>query len=231
MMRIVAIETTDQTGSVAIAEDGNVLLELELDRRLRGAQSLAPTLQDVLKRGGWQPNDVQLVAVTVGPGSFTGLRVGVTTAKVFAYTVGAEVLGVNTLEAIAAAAPREIAALWTAIDAQRGEVVVRSFVRNAADGWLRPVGQQELLPIDVWLSRLVPGDRVAGPILAKLADRLPRGVAALPPAAWAPRAGQVARLAARDYAAGRRDDLWGLVPAYARCSAAEEKWLQKSGHD
>ena len=191
-------------------------------------QSLAPAVQSVLQQGGWQPKDVQLVGVTVGPGSFTGLRVGVATAKVFAYAVGANVLGVDTLEAIAAAAPPEIAALWTVMDAQRGDVVVRSFVRDCADGWLKPAGQQELLPIDAWIGRLVPGDRVAGPILGKIADRLPEGVLPLNPPAWAPRAGQVARLAARDYAKGRRDDLWNLVPAYVRRSAAEEKWKAKN---
>jgi tRNA threonylcarbamoyladenosine biosynthesis protein TsaB len=230
-MRILAIETTDQTGSVAIAEDGNILLELELDRRLRSAQSLAPAMQSVLQQAGWQPKDVQLVGVTIGPGSFTGLRIGVATAKVFAYAVGANVLGVDTLEAIAAAAPPQIAALWTVMDAQRGDVVVRSFIRDVADGWLKPAGQQELLPITDWIGRLAPGDRVAGPVLSKIADRLPEGVLTLDRRAWVPRAGQVARLAARDHAAGRRDDLWKLVPAYVRRSAAEEKWLQKSAHD
>jgi tRNA A37 threonylcarbamoyladenosine modification protein TsaB len=145
--------------------------------------------------------------------------------------VGANVLGVNTLETIAAASPAEVATLWTVMDAQRGDVVVRSFVRDSADGWLKPPGQQELLPIEVWFGRLAPGDRVAGPILSKLADRLPTGVLPLDPHHWPPRAGQVARLAARDHAAGRRDDFWKLVPAYVRHSAAEERWLQKSAHD
>jgi tRNA threonylcarbamoyl adenosine modification protein YeaZ len=101
-MRILALETTDKTGSVAAMADGNLLAELTLEPTQRSAQSLAPALQQLLQQVGWQPADVQLVAVSIGPGSFTGLRVGVTAAKVFAYAVGAEVLGISTLEAIAA---------------------------------------------------------------------------------------------------------------------------------
>jgi tRNA threonylcarbamoyladenosine biosynthesis protein TsaB len=226
-MRILALETTDKTGSVAVAEGGNVLLELELGRHQRSAQSLAPGIDAALKQAGWKPADVQLTAVTVGPGSFTGLRVGVTTAKVFAYAVGAEVLGIDTLETIAAAAPDDVTALQVVMDAQRGDVVARSFCRGDISRRLEPVAPQELLPIDLWLQRLVAGSVVSGPGLSRLLDRLPTGVVPLQPHQWAPRASQVARLAAQHYAAGRRDDLWRLAPIYVRRAAAEERWEAK----
>ncbi len=70
---------------------------------------------------------MKLVAVAVGPGSFTGLRVGVTTVKLFAYAVGAEVLGINTLEVIAAQAPDEIGDVWAVLDALRGEIIAAYF--------------------------------------------------------------------------------------------------------
>jgi len=221
-MRILAIETTDKTGTVAAASDGNLLCELELDRRQRSAQSLAPGLHQLLRAVGWQPGDVQLAAVAIGPGSFTGLRIGVTTAKVFAYAIGAEILGVDTLETIAAAAPDDVLAVDTALDAQRGEVAARRFVRGT-DGWFAAAGPQEILPIEAWLGRLVAEIPVSGPVLAKLAGRLPAGIVTLDPALWSPRAAQVARLAWHHHASGRRDDLWRLAPNYARRSAAEEK--------
>ena len=65
---------------------------------------------------------------------------------------------------------------------------------------------------------------VSGPILGKLADRLPAGVVAVDSSRWPPRAATVARLAARYSALGRHDDLWALVPVYSRRAAAEEKW-------
>ncbi len=104
-MRILALETTDKIGSVAAIHDDNMLVELNLEPARRSAQSLLPAMHDLLQRVGWRPEDVQLVAVSIGPGSFTGLRVGVTAAKVFAYCVRAEVMAVSTLEAIAAGVP------------------------------------------------------------------------------------------------------------------------------
>ena len=134
-MKILALETTDAVGSVAAMSDGNLLLELELNQQQRTAQSLPPGMKTLLERVGWKPADVQLVALTIGPGSFTGLRIGVTMAKTFAYSVGAEILGVNTLDTIAEAAPADVSALTAVIDAQRGDIVSRSFKRDP-EGWL-----------------------------------------------------------------------------------------------
>ncbi len=221
-MKILALETTEKIGTVAALCDGKVLAELELSKQQRTTQSLAPSLQALLKEVGWRPDEVELVAVTVGPGSFTGLRVGVTTAKVFAYAAGAEVLGVDTLETIAAGAPDDIESISVAVDAQRGEVVAGSF-RRGPDGRFRPTAKSELIDADVWLGGLPPGSVVAGPVLRKLSDRVPDQVTVLAPQFCSPRASNVGRLAGRDYTAGRRDDIWGLVPRYSRRSAAEEK--------
>ena len=221
-MRILALETTEKIGSVAAVCDGNLLSELELSRRQRSAQSLAPALQTLLQQVGWRPVDVDLVAVTSGPGSFTGLRVGVTTAKVFAFAAEAEVLGVDTLETVAAAAPKEVLALSAAIDAQRGEIVVRSFAQDT-EGWFRPTGPMELVAVDQWLGDLAAGATITGPVLRRLVGRVPDHVTVPDPKYWLPKAANVARLAERDYAAGRRDDLWSLAPHYSRRSAAEEK--------
>jgi tRNA threonylcarbamoyladenosine biosynthesis protein TsaB len=246
-VKILALETTDLTGSVAASDGPNVLLELELNPQKRSAQSLAPAIQSLFQQVGWQPADVNLVAVTVGPGSFTGLRVGVTTAKTLAYAVGAEILGMDTLETIAAniechagtssssanyheiATKKDFSRLEVVLDAQRGEIVAGSYSRSD-DGWFHPTGPQRLLPIDSWLAELRPGIAVAGPILKKLQSSIPPGIMVLEEHFWHPRAAQVARLAARDYAAGRRDDLWKLLPRYSRRSAAEEK-LEKAELD
>ena len=225
-VKILAIETTEAIASVAVADDDNVLLELHLDTHKRSAQSLAPGLKRVLEQVGWRPADVQLVAVTIGPGSFTGLRVGLTTAKIFAYAVGAEVLGVDTLDVIAAGSPSEVTDLAVAVDAQRGDVVARTYHR-ASDGRFEPLGPAELLPMDAWLAGLAAGMAVSGPVLAKWTEDLPPGVVPVERRFWPPTAGNVARLASRLYAAGHRDDLWKLAPHYSRPSGAEEKWAQR----
>ncbi len=223
MFCILALETSELTGSVAAAADGKLLAELQLDSQQRSAKSLAPAIRSLLDQVGWQPRQIHLLAVTVGPGSFTGLRVGVVTAKMFAYAAGAEVLGISTLEAIAAAAPDRIPAVSVAVDAQRGDVVAQRFRRKSA-GWLEPENELALVPMEQWLATLPPGFAVSGPVLKKWTNPLPAGVAMLDRAFWRPMAGNVARLAYRDYQAGRRDDLWNLLPVYSRPSAAEEKW-------
>ncbi len=177
-VRILALETTETIGSVAAASDDKLLAELQLNPQQRSAASLAPALQDLLKMVGWRPGDVQLVAVTIGPGSFTGLRVGVTTAKTFAYAVGAEVLGVDTLQAIANGLPGETPGtvpIFGTEGLKNGTVPLiathacrspwtpsgetwspSAFARDAA-GWFQPAGPQELLAIDAWLAGLTPG--------------------------------------------------------------------------
>lgn len=225
-MRILALETTEAIGSVAAMADGKLLLQLDLDRSLRSAQSLAPAIKELLEGVGWRPAEVQLVAATTGPGSFTGLRVGVATAKTFAYAVGAEVLGIDTLATIAGGIPAEALAgspaVACAVDAQRGEVVANTFHRNAA-GEFAAEGPNRLIDADGWLASLPRGMAVAGPVLGKLAARLPEGLVAVDAAYWRPTAATVARLAHRDYQSGRRQDLWTLLPVYSRQSAAEEK--------
>jgi tRNA threonylcarbamoyladenosine biosynthesis protein TsaB len=227
-LNLLALETTATAGTVAALADDHLLGSLELNPNQRSAQSLAPALADLLRQVGWRPRDVDLVAVAAGPGSFTGLRVGVTTAKAFAYAAGAGVLGVDTLDVVAAAAPEPIEHLWAVIDAQRGDLVAAEF-RRAANRWMSAVGPAQLVPATSWLAALPSGSRVTGPGLSRLAERLPPGVEPLEPSLWQPTAEMVARVAIHDYRAGRRDDLWSLVPRYSRRSAAEEKWEQAAG--
>jgi len=226
-VKILALETTEKIATVAAAENDRLLLHQAADSSLRSAQSLAPTIQHLLHDVGWRAEEVELVAVTVGPGSFTGLRVGVTTAKVFAYAAGAQVLGVETLAAIAAGAPSDIVRLWTAVDAQRGQWLVRPFVRDGET--LQPAGTADLVDAETWLNGLPAGEVLAGPVLRKTQCRLPIHVRTLAPEYWTPSAKHVAWLAWRDYAAGRRDDLWALAPRYSRPSAAEEKLQTRTG--
>lgn len=205
------------------AFDGErVLAAHELTSKQRSAQSLAPALRDLLAEQTWQPRDVQLVAVTVGPGSFTGLRIGVTTAKTFAYAVGAELVAVDTLEAIATQAPGEWSCLKVVLDAGRGQIFTAEFSRDASEE-LTTVAPSAIVEIADWLAGLRPGDLVTGPMVDKLAEELPPSVTIVDPSHRAPTATAVAQLAWRKYLAGQRDDPIQLVPLYLRLSAAEEK--------
>ncbi|MBA4017460.1 MAG: tRNA (adenosine(37)-N6)-threonylcarbamoyltransferase complex dimerization subunit type 1 TsaB [Pirellula sp.] len=225
-MRILALETSGLGGSVALFDDATATLNsVELKPGQRSAQALAPAIQNALTATSWLPTDVESIAVTVGPGSFTGLRIGVTTAKTLAYALDAALIGVNSLDVLACAVPTGSARLWAVLDAHRGQLFAASY-RTDSDGcWQREDATTEcsLPTVDDWLAQLQPGEIVTGPILARLKARLPTGVIAAPEVLWQPQAAYVANVGARLFAQGHRDDLWNLVPYYGRLSAAEEK--------
>lgn len=247
-MLILAFDTSGFAGSVAVLDEARVLAEARLDPARRSARTLAPAIAELLASQGIKPEQIRLVATTVGPGSFTGLRVGVTTAKAFAYAVGAEVMGVSTLEAIANGVPaewlgdkpREIQAV---IDAQRKELFVGKFRAEAGGDRGQGTGDkgQELprmtrtdadgiVPAEEWLAGLRAGMIVSGSGLARVQSQLPEGVVAVPAEQREVKASVVGRLAWRDYETGRRDDLWKLAPVYLRPSYAEEK-VKKNSKD
>ncbi len=222
-MRILAIETSGRDASLAVLEGGDgeaarLVKQAIVAGQERTAQVLAPRLRDLLAGVDWPIASIRLVIAAVGPGSFTGLRIGVTTAKTLAYAIGAEVIGVNTLAAIAEQAPPTAASLWVVMDAQRQELFAAEFDRHR-----KPIGDTRILSQAEWLSALAPGDRVTGPGLKRMRPLLPTGIDVVDESQWPPMAAAVGQLGWRDYCAGRRDDLWKLVPLYYRPSAAEEK--------
>jgi tRNA threonylcarbamoyladenosine biosynthesis protein TsaB len=224
--RILAIESSGRHASVALLcgnpDKADLVGQTLLSSDERTAQMLAPTIQNLLKAADWPPKSIELVAVAVGPGSFTGLRIGVTTAKAFAYAIGADVIGVNTLEAIALHASPSASPLWTILDAQRQELfAAKLFVNEYHD--IRVERETCIIPQDQWLTALQSDDRVIGPALKRLASRLPAGVEALPEKSWQPMATSVGQVAWKNYQAGHRDNVWKLSPNYYRPSAAEEK--------
>jgi tRNA threonylcarbamoyladenosine biosynthesis protein TsaB len=226
-MRIVALETSGRHGSLAAlttsaAADLTLLRQIDLAGDQRTAQVLAPHFRQMLAEIEWSPQSIDLVAVANGPGSFTGLRLGVTTAKVFAYAVDAQIVAVNTLAAIASKSLQSPTPVWAIMDAQRQELFAAKFSASES-GQLHCVIQTQIMSQEAWLTALRPGDHVTGPALRRIAERLPVGVINAPEDVWQPTAAAVGRVAWQAYHAGQRDDVWKLTPAYYRLSAAEEK--------
>jgi tRNA threonylcarbamoyladenosine biosynthesis protein TsaB len=230
-MNLLALETTERIGGIALMQGGEVRAAESLPPHQRSAQSLAPAVGQLLTQCSCPPDQLDVIAVTIGPGSFTGLRVGVATAKALAYATGADVLGVDTLEVIAAGQDTVAAAkgerFWVAVDAQRGDAVVRPFQIAAAGetlgGWPRPLADAQMVPLAGWMADLPAGSVVTGPVFLKRRVTVPSHVTLMPEPTRRATATALARLAHRDYTAGRRDDPWTLAPVYARPSAAEEK--------
>jgi tRNA threonylcarbamoyladenosine biosynthesis protein TsaB len=225
-LRVLALETSGRVGSIALLEAGDgsapVLRDLGLPAAERSARSLLPSIDSLLREFAWRPADLELIATTTGPGSFTGLRIGVVAAKTLAYVTGAKLVGVHTLAAIAVGAGVDAPRLWTVLDSQRQELFVASFDPR------RSISEQEtpateILSVDAWLARLTPGDAVAGPPLAKCRERIPAGIAIVDEAQWSPAAGFTGQLAVELLRRGTSIDPLALVPNYYRKSAAEDK--------
>lgn len=225
-MRTLAIETSGATGSVAVVDGDRLIAETALPGQRRSTQTLAPAMRALLEQAAWKPRDVELLAVSIGPGSFTGLRLGVATVKLFAYATGAAVRGVDTLRAIAEQVDGATS-VEVVLDAGRGELLSGHF-RFATGGSPLPVGETRLIAVADWLRQEHAGVTLAGSGLNLVVDRLPLGTQIAPRELWTPRAATIARLAQEDVKLGRVDNAWSLVPVYYRRSAAEEVWEAKS---
>ena len=124
-MRVLALDTTTRAGSVALAEDGRVIFERLGDAARSQAERLPVELLDALRAVGWSTADIDLYAVAAGPGSFTGLRIGIATIQGLALVHGKPVAPISALEALAEAAAIDAspgARLGVWMDAHRREV-------------------------------------------------------------------------------------------------------------
>ena len=225
---LLAIETSTPRASVALATmpPGPQIAIANQPPEETTACWLAPAAKQLLADRGATPADVGLVAVSCGPGSFTGLRLGVITGKTLAYALGAELIAVDTLEVLASQLPDSIDTAEVVIDAQRRQVYTARLQRDADRTWRRS-GELAIVDDDAWLAALPAGATVTGPALSRLAKRLPDQVSAADRESWLPAAEAVARLAWQRYKQGQRDDFWQLVPRYVRRSAAEDKWDER----
>lgn len=219
-MRVLALETSGMAGSVA-ALDELQSVEVELDPARRTAQTLAPAIESILQRVGWEPASVDLIAVTQGPGSFTGLRIGATTAKTLAYATGASVLGVNTLEVIAAQSSASDRRLWVIMNAERDQLFAAAYEWQTGR-WTETV-PTHIIDQLAWLNGLSAKDCVIGPGLKNLLGKIPPGTEIVAESNWLPRAVTVGREGLRLFVSGQRSDWWSLLPNYYRESAAIEK--------
>lgn len=227
-MRTLSIDTSLAAGSVAAcSDDATAVRPLPLPGE--HARLLATALREAAAELGWEIGAADVVAVVRGPGSFTGLRVGVAAAKGIAWTSGARLVGVSGFAAIAWKTARAIeragGPLEIAYDAGRGDVYAATATPcgDAPGGW--SVEPARLVPAESWIATIPHGAVVAGPALAALAERLTTrpDIMVAPSSCWTPDAAAAAAIARAEAAAGRFDDPAALVPDYLRPSYAEDR--------
>lgn len=126
IVRLLAIETSGRTFSVALSENGKLVSEIYLDEGRVHSEKLVPSIKKLLAGARWRFNSLDKIAVSTGPGSFTGIRVGLTCARLLAQALKRPVVGINTLELLESAVPEGDYTAVAAIDAGRGEVFVNA---------------------------------------------------------------------------------------------------------
>ena len=223
-MKILALETTEKFGSAALLNDNHILAEIVLPKDRRSSQTLHPAIHTLFETTQTVPKEVAAVAVVAGPGSFTGLRVGVTAAKVFAYTTGAKMIALNTFQTVVSAVPFRSGVVSVGVDAQRGDVVA-AVLRQTQQGRIEPVREPELMPIADWWKHTDQYDDVlfTGPALERWSEKAPPHIVLAPESDWFPKASSAGKLAADRISSESFDDMWTLLPIYSRLSAAEER--------
>lgn len=219
--RLLLLETSGRTGWVALAEDEALLATRLLDESRNQARDLAPAVADLLAAAGWKPRDISAVVVSRGPGSYTGLRIGIMSAKTFAYAAGCALLALDTFAVIAAQAPAGADPLDVIADAQQQKVYLQRFERGA------PASPLVIRPVAEWLAD-APAPWVSGPGLRLHHARLPASICAVDESLREPRAESLLALALKRWHAGERDDLFAVEPLYLRPSSAEEQWQSRS---
>ncbi len=233
-MRILAIEASAVAASAAVTDNGVLLAEEITQTALTHSVTLLPMVDSVMKKSSLSLSDIDVVAVTEGPGSFSGLRIGVTTAKTVAYAAGKKTVGVSTLLALAAALPFADKIICPIMDARRDQVYNAMY--RPENGDFKTVRE----PRAVSAGELAEDIKSIGEDVIFIGDGVPRFkeyfINALGKAAYfapahlcAARASNVAFIAEREK--DKAKDPNDLNPVYLRLSQAEREYNEKKGKE
>jgi len=215
---ILAIDTATRWLGLALHDGTAVLAEIGWHCRNNHTVELTPSLHDLLERVDMTAADLSAIAVAIGPGSYTGLRVGLAVAKGLALGNQTPLIGVSTLDILAAAMPPQAGDLVVVVEAGRTRVVTAVYHWHGGDGW-----QSEQTPeIDAWddlLTRLEGPLTFVGEISPEAAQKIRTSgklFQLAPPAAAVRRAGYLAELGWQRLRKGETDDASLLAPVYLR---------------
>ncbi len=224
-----AIETSGRSGSVTLGRGDEVIDTADLQHKRRHNVELIPTIDALCKKHGVTPGALGQVYVSLGPGSFTGLRVGITTAKMLALANGVEVFGIPTLDVLAENAPPEAQHVAVCLNLKRE--TVHSAVYKRADENGSMIVKPMLRTMEELLDVCPRPLSLIGDPLPTIPDELAQGVNILPSAAAVGRSEAVWKLGRLATATRPPDDPMKLAPLYIREPEAVAIWNQRHGTD
>jgi tRNA threonylcarbamoyladenosine biosynthesis protein TsaB len=231
---ILSIDTATKITGLALHQDEQLVAESFLHTSKTHSERVMPMILQLMENAGLSFSDLNAVAVASGPGSFTGLRIGMATAKGIAQVRNLPVIGVNTLDALAQNGLGFTGLISPILDARKNEVY-NALYRNQ-HGMLERVSEYRAIAPEKLLeelsvsseSVLFVGDAVAT-YQGLIATTLAAQAVFFAENMSLPRGSQVGGLAAKRLALGESDDLYGLKPFYIRQSEAEVTWAKRFG--
>ncbi|MBW7956637.1 MAG: tRNA (adenosine(37)-N6)-threonylcarbamoyltransferase complex dimerization subunit type 1 TsaB [Deltaproteobacteria bacterium] len=226
-MKILAIDTSSQSGSIALLEDRRLISEWTVGDAGTHSNWLLKSLEAHLKNAGQKLDEIDLFAIDVGPGSFTGLRIGISALKGLAWPLGKDIAGVSTLASLAMNLPYSARVVCPVLDARKGEVYTALY--ETMSGLPKAVMPDSAMRPEALLKE-IEGRGLEGEIVflgsglsvyMELLVETLRDAYAAPPHLWHIRASNVGLLAFEH--AGEAVSPAELVPVYLRKSEAELK--------
>ncbi|MFQ5965792.1 MAG: tRNA (adenosine(37)-N6)-threonylcarbamoyltransferase complex dimerization subunit type 1 TsaB [Candidatus Scalinduaceae bacterium] len=221
-MKVIGIETSGLVGSIAVCDGNTIVGKKTFGNTLSHDKEIVSSLNVVFEEIKWEPKDIDLIAVSVGPGSYTGLRIGITCAKTLAYGLGKPVIDVPTLDVLAEKVENDVKNFCPVIDAKRKIVYACIYAKNNNEKKritdfliISPYDLLDILPEPILLF----GDGVQPYKEIFLQKKVVIANDGLGIADVV----NVAKLGLKRYEQGKRCEINLLAPLYLRRSEAEER--------
>ncbi len=226
---ILAIETSSPIASVSLADEDSIIQTITLNEQKRHAVELIPTIQSLFQNHNLSPADLTQIYISHGPGSFTGLRIGIATAKTLAHTLKAKLLPVPTLEVVARNASTEHPHVAVCLNAKRGQCFSAIYACQN-NTWVPTLTPSLLSPAELLEAHHSANTQTTP--LAILGDHLPDHpwpdhITILPPDLAIPHSATVYQLGCALAAKNKFIPPLKLTPHYIRLPEAEEIWQAK----
>jgi len=231
-MKILALDTSTIAATVAVIEDEKLLGEFLLNHKKTHSQKLLPMIKEIMEELELKPEDVDVFAASTGPGSFTGLRIGVTTIKAMAYALDKPVVGVPTLDVLAYNSPIGSFMVCPIIDARNNQVYTALYqgkgsLRERVTEYLGIPVADLVREIRERKEKVVFAGDAVDIHSRYLIDELGELCTFAPGNLCLPRASSVAHLGYAKASQGLLQSSFELVPFYLRKSQAEREYEQK----
>lgn len=227
-MKVLAIDTANLVMGVAIIDGDKIVGELTTNLQKNHSLRLMPAIDLLMEEVGLKPSDLERIVVSSGPGSYTGVRIGVTTAKTLAWSLNIPLVGISSLEVLAQNGRYFDGYIVPIFDARRGQVYTGLYKINGSH--VSSVQVDQLVLLEDWLQVL---KQLESPILflgndltihrEVIAERLGKQAVLPPIVTDNPRPAELAYLGLKKEATA---DVHSFVPEYLRLAEAEAKWLE-----